>query len=81
MSQNNKKARLLREARVRSAARKNAGPKAEGGEKRQGRATAPKHGKTKAWWQRGTYAQFIRGGGKTAKRDSRDSESSESVSS
>lgn len=65
MSKNSKNARLNREAKERSASRKNGnklGPS-------EGRATAPKHGKKKAWWQIfHSYSDFIKGGGKKAQR-------------
>ncbi len=69
MSHNNKNARQHREAKARSEQRVK--ERASGVEKKpqgQGRATNPKHGKKKAWWQRGiTYAQFIKGGAKPAR--------------
>lgn len=73
MSRNSKNARLIKQAKERAIARQGrAKTEATGEKKPQGRATTPCHGKTKAWWQRGTYAQFIRGGGKAAKRDNAD---------
>lgn len=69
MSRNNKNARLQKQEAAlpknRSAAAK---ARAASGETRSpGRAAAPKHGKKNAWWQRGTYASFIKGGAKAGK--------------
>lgn len=69
MSRNSKNARLVREAKAmpknRSAAAK---ARAASGETRKpGRATAPKHSKKNAWWQRGTYSSFIKGGAKAGR--------------
>lgn len=59
MSRNSKNARLNKESKERSAARKNGttGPA----------RTSPKHGKTKAWWQLGSYFDFIKGKGKKSR--------------
>lgn len=80
MSRNSKNARLHRQERERSANKvaaraavaKGDAPKPEA--KTPGRATAPKHNKRSAWWQRGMpYAQFIKGGAKTSRKSSSDS--------
>jgi hypothetical protein len=69
MSRNSKNARLqkLEEAlpKNRSAAAK--ARRAAGKPQGQGRATQASHGKKNAWWQKGTYAEFIKGGGKSRK--------------
>lgn len=66
MSHNSKNARLQKlESELpknRSAAAK--ARRASGEVRAPGRAAAPKHGKKNAWWQKGTYAEFIKGGGK-----------------
>lgn len=74
MCRNNKNARLqkMEEAlpKNRSAAAK--ARRAEGKVTTQGRATAPKHTKRNAWWQRKgmTYAMFIKGGAKPTRKTS-----------
>lgn len=69
MSRNSKNARLqkMEEAlpKNRSAAAK--AKRAEGKVTKPGRATSPTHGKKRAWWQLGTYAEFVKGGGKKRK--------------
>lgn len=82
MSRNSKNARLQKQEEAlpknRSAAAK---ARAASGEKhRQGRAAAPKHAKTRAWWQRGSYSQFIKGGAKAAKRSQHEGDTAESES-
>lgn len=72
MSKNSKNARLHKQAseqpKNRSAA---ARARAASGETRQpGRASAPAHGKKKAWWQVfRSYSDYIQGGGKRAPRN------------
>lgn len=54
MSRNNKNATRNKQAKEVTARRKNGnkGPS----------ETKAQHGKKNAWWQRGSYSQFIRGG-------------------
>lgn len=79
MSRNSKNARLqkLEEAmpKNRSAAARER--RANGEQRKPGRAAAPKHDKKRAWWQmipRVSYAQWIKGGGKAARRSSTSNE-------
>lgn len=71
MSKNSKNARLIAARKAmpknRSAA---ARARRESGEVRQpGRASAPSHGKKKAWWQVfKSYRDYISGGGKKVQR-------------
>lgn len=69
MSRNSKNARLTREAKERSMSRKsgNPGPK----------ATTPAHGKKRAWWMLGSYAEFVRG--KPKKNDKRAQDNSQAI--
>ena len=65
MSRNSKNAKQLAAARERSKSRLagNPGPK----------ATTPKHGKQRAWWQLGTYKEFIKGKAKKSRMPEADS--------
>jgi hypothetical protein len=73
MSRNNKNARLQKAEEAlpknRSAAAKER--RANGEVKKPGRATAPKHNKSKAWWQTGdkSYTSFVKGGGKKQRKN------------
>lgn len=70
MSRNSKNARQHVAARAlpknRSAAAK--ARRASGEVRQPGRATASSHGKKNAWWQKGTYAEFVKGKQKRGKR-------------
>ncbi len=56
MSRNSKNAKRIQQAREMSKTRTGGGSGPA--------STAAKHGKTKAWWQLGSYSSFVKGGKK-----------------